>query len=327
MKGFIAVARREFDEHRMVLWAAIAGGVLAALVPAFQTKAREVREIAALFVGISFAAGLALTLGLSTIAGPLAHRRLGFYFARPLSAAAIAWGKLAGVAALVLAAEALGSVPGIAANGLRASREALVMLFAGLVFSLLVLLPLAQAVGIAVRSRSRWLGLDFAGVTTLVIAAVLGSRLLVRELALTPLNVGLATLMVLVVVALFLAGFAAIRRGRTDLEIAHRSLSIILWSIALPGSGLLLAYSIWTTSPRLGELTAVYSASPAPRNDLVDIVGSARWRGPNQTRFLMRLSTGRARRLPSGASDLLFSSDGRRAVSVEARYVAVDRPV
>ena len=326
MKGLAAVARREFSEHRLVLGAALASGVLAAVVPFFQsrggTTAREMREVGASFVSISFAAGLALALGFSMIAGPLASRRLGFYFARPLSAGQVWGGKFAGGALLVISAGIAGAAPGLLLAGARTSVETRILLAASLCFCVVVLLPLAHALGIAVRSRSRWLALDFASLALALLLATVAARLLIRHLAIGALNRGLATFAVAVVVGLVAAGFASVSLGRTDGERSHRALSLVLWSVVGSAAALFLGYALWTISPRITQLLRVDGAIPAPRTSWIYTAGHTRGRDDLDAEFLFDTATRRAVRIRNRSAVPLFSRDGRVAVWCEPRYAA-----
>jgi hypothetical protein len=330
VKGLIAVARREFAEHRLVVAAALISGLLAALVillPTHVHERRDIREVAAIFVGCAFAAGLAIALGLSTMAGQLTNRRLGFYFARPLSAFQITAGKFGGATLLVLAAGIAGLAPGILANGAHLSREARLVAPAFLLFSIAVLLPFAHALGVAGRARSRWLGLDAAALSIAVVLSTLAARLLIRHLAIPALNRGMIALVVAVVAGLWVAGFVSVARGRTDAERAHRALSLTLWPIAAGGAALFLAYAGWTVSPRIGQIARIDGAVPAPRSSWVYVAGVTPGRGDYEAEFLYDTQTGQSVRVRNGGRAPLFSRDGRSAVWCEPAYAATGLPL
>jgi hypothetical protein len=324
MKGLAAVARREFAEHRLILAAALVSGVLTAfvvLLPTHVWERQEIREIGALFVGCAFAAGLAIALGISTLAGQLAGRRLGFYFARPLSAFQIWGGKLAAVAAVVLLAEAAGALPGLATNGRWPNSEIWSVLGGMYLFSIGVLFPFSQILALSTRSRSPWVALDFATVVAAIAIATWGARLLIRHLAIEALGRGLAVLGILVVASMLIGSYAAISRGRTDFERAHRSMSAFFGGILLGAVLLFLGYALWTVSPRVGELHPI-AAVPGPRTTWVYAHGFTPGRGDLEAEFLFDTATGRSIRVRNGGRPVLFSAEGKTAVWCEPSYAA-----
>src|SRR5260370_34576724 len=100
----LVIARRELAEKRFVFLTA----AIVALQPFWvilMPSAFGRQSILATVGGvlaIGFTGGLAVVLGVSTIGRDLADKRLSFYFAKPVSAQAIWYGKLA--AALLMIA-------------------------------------------------------------------------------------------------------------------------------------------------------------------------------------------------------------------------------
>lgn len=324
MKGLVAVARREFAEHRLILAAALISGVLTALVvllPTHVHERRDVREMGALFVGCAFAAGLGLALGFSTLAGQLAAGRFGFYFARPLSPFQIWGGKLAGVAALVLVAEAAGALPGLVADGRWPNVEMWNVLGVMFLLSIGVIFPFAQILALSTRSRSRWMALDFAAVVVAIGVATSAARLLIRHRAIDALGRGLAVLGILVFGAMLAASYAAIARGRTDFERAHRSMSVVFGGVVLGAVVLFLAYALWTISPRIGELKPI-AGVPGPRTTWIYTAGYTPGRGDLEAEFLFDTASGSSVRVRNGGRPVLFSADGKTAVWCEPYYAA-----
>ena len=325
MRGLIAVARREFAEHRIVLAAALASGILTAIVvllpPAVRNPRSEIREIGALFVGSAFAAGVALALGFSTLAGRLAGRRFGFYFARPLSHFQIWGGPLAGVAALALAAGAAGAFPGLAANGRWPNSE--VWGVRGIMYglSVAVLFPLAQILGLSTRSRTSWAALDLAVIVVAVTTATFAARLLIRRLAMDALGRGLAALGIVALAAILAASYAAVSRGRTEFGPAHRAMSLTFGGLLLGGVMLFAGYALWTVSPRMAELRPI-AGVPGPHTSWVYTAGYASGRGDLEAEFLFEIDTGRRLHIWNGGRPVLFAADGSRAVWCEPYFSA-----
>ncbi len=197
------------------------------------------------------------------IARDLGERRLGFYFARPISGGAIWAGKMAAAAVLAAGAGALvllpvlltGNAPdpsGYWGSVMTGGPLSMPWLALGWLGVILLALAAANAAGVILRSRSPWLLLDLAALS--VTAATTWTCLEI----LTRAGAGLTTWMGIsgpdptmrvallqdveavvagvVLIALAAAGAAQVLRGRTDLRRGHRSLSIVLWGVLLPAS-------------------------------------------------------------------------------------------
>ena len=168
MTGFIAIARREVREHRVVLAAAAVASLGALAVPLLHvgTSGAEVRGVTAFLGALVFAAGIAVGLGATTLAPGMATRRIGFDFARPLSASAIWGGRLTGAmllgggAALILwiPAAIAGARPPWNDLWTAPERPAAWPLWALAGFA--VLFAIAHCASLALRSRSGLLALD-----------------------------------------------------------------------------------------------------------------------------------------------------------------------
>jgi len=322
MRGALTVASRELVERRNVFVAAAVVAVLPFLAPFASwlggSNPAELREVVALTLATAFAAALALGYGAAMISGELKERRLGFYFARPLSGLAIWGGKLLAGVVLVWVAPAIVLIPTWLASPSSGPWSSmgdawlLLVIAAAAVF----LLALVHAIGIALRARSPWLVVD---VVTLVVVA-----LLVRSMALRLLDEGatdawkwtLSGLLVAVPVAVVVAGAVQVASGRTDLRRGHRLLSLTLWipllTVSLVGQG----YSWWVVHPTLADLRGATELCSATRGNWMAFSGRAQGRGDYYPGFLLDVRTGRSVRL--GRSDrwhsqLAFSADGRHA--------------
>ena len=320
MRGFVAVARREIVENRMALVAALIAGVGPLAVPFVRNlhglDASEVRSLGAFFAAVTFAAGLSVALGISTLSRGISNRQIGFFFARPLSSTTIWAGKLAGVAALALAAAFLATLPAVLVGGgkLQIPSGWSLWLFVALSF---LLIPVSHAVSVALRSRTAWLALDLAllGLATLI--AGVSIRVLIREMAADAVTRGLIGLAIVLLMAFFAAGFAAVSLGRTDIHRAHRTLSKFFWAITLSGVLLLAGYARWVVAATPGDIEEAGWAFAAPQGPWLSVNGRPRLRGKYWPSFLLDTSSGRWWKAQEFYHPVVFSRDGRQAVWIE----------
>jgi hypothetical protein len=357
MRGFVAVFEREIVERRLLPLAALALGLVplaAPLLPGLPAASpAEVRSGVALGLALIVSFVLALFLGGSVIARDLGERRLGFYFARPISGGAIWAGKLAAAAVLAAGAGALVLLPvlligdapdpsgywgSVMTGGALLGMPGLATAWLGVILMVVVA---ANAAGVILRSRSPWLLLDLAALS--VTMAIVWTCLEI----LTRAGAGLTTWMgfsgpgaavssallqnvavlvaVVALLALAAAGAAQVRRGRTDLRRGHRILSIVLWSALLPASLVLAAYTRWFVSPSPQDLVSVFGVSPAPAGSWIALYGQAAHRGGYLPGFLVNVGSGRFVRADFGVVSWMrdrspsasFSADGARAVWLE----------
>ena len=99
MNAALTVALRDLRERRNMLLLSVALMLvpfLAAALPAARSDRPAAIGIGSLILAVGFGFGTAIALGSSVVAGDLAQRRISFYFARPLSSAAIWFGKTLG---------------------------------------------------------------------------------------------------------------------------------------------------------------------------------------------------------------------------------------
>src|SRR5262249_8806821 len=98
MKKAMVIARRELTEKRFVFLTAIAFAALALIVPflpgVHPSERRNAIAMASIMFSTGFTIGLAAILGSNLIGRELSEGRLSFYFAKPLSAASIWFGKV-----------------------------------------------------------------------------------------------------------------------------------------------------------------------------------------------------------------------------------------
>ncbi|MEA2603525.1 MAG: hypothetical protein QOF89_4517 [Acidobacteriota bacterium] len=360
MRGFLAVFEREIVERRLLLAAALVLGLvplLAPLLPGMPSgPPAELRGGTALGIALVLTLALALLLGSSVIARDLVERRLGFYFARPLSGAALWAGKLAAATALTVGAGLLVLLPTTLLNGFpdasgywgtssgvfRSGFDLAVIWFG----ILLLTISAAHAMSVMIRSRSPWLLLDLValGITVPVAGTCLltlarnGAGVQVWE-RFGPAPVTGPTLLLYIEIAvalvallgLTLAGGAQVTRGRTDLRRGHRVLSIVLWSLLLPAALGLAGYTRWFLAASPEDLVSVHGTVGSPASPWIAIYGQAAHRGGYRPGFLYDVGSGRFVRAGFGRSSFSsglspfnrlplarFSADGRRAVWLES---------
>ncbi len=342
MKGFVAVLERELFERRLLAVVALVLGLVPLVLPLAPGllpggfSSEDLRSGLAIGITLALTTLLALGLGATIIAGDLAERRLGFYFARPLSGVAIWAGKIAAALVVVLGCGALALVPA-ALVGIDSSPFSLQ---AGLGWtgflvlccaSLLGLILAAHAASLIVRSRSPWLLLDLVALGTvaglywsasrrLTMAGVGATVLWSRNPLGDPRDWIAAGCCLVAIVALALAGAFQVIRGRTDLRRGHRFLSQTLWGALLVAAFVLTGLSFWWIGGGPSDLKRLTDVAGAPTGSWVALVGSSsRITGLEQS-FLYDLRSGRS--VPAGFGVVIsergpqvrFSADGRRAV-------------
>jgi hypothetical protein len=342
MKGFLAVFERELAERRLLAAAALLLGLVPLAMPLLpgigQHGGPEVRSATALALALCFTFGLALILGASIVARDLAERRLGFYFSRPIGGWAVWAGKLAAAFVLALGTGVLILLPAAALErrldigGLSAQLipfstfpSSAVSVLLWLATVLLVVL-LSHAAGIALRSRSPWLLLDFAALGVVGWLAWAATHRLVFAGAVGPSARATAGLLIAGLLALIAAGANQVLGGRTDLRRGHRLLSLTLWGALLAACFTAQGYASWVLAAEPEDLDEVYVTAAASRGPWISISGPGVHRAEYYPEFLLNLSSGRFTRLQTPVSFWApprFSADGRWAVWLEPREGAL----
>jgi hypothetical protein len=356
MKGFVAVLEREIFERRLLAVVALILGLVPIVLPLVPGllpggfSAEDLRSGLAIGLAMLLTTLFALFIGGTIIAGDLAERRLGFYFARPLSGLAIWAGKTVAALVLVLGCGLLVLAPaallGIDSNPFGVQAMGLGWTGSAALWSvgLLGLVLAAHAASLIVRSRSPWLFLDLVAlgtVTGLYWSAsrrltVAGVGVLVpwgRNPLGDPLQWIAGGFLLVVVLALAVAGALQVVRGRTDLRRGHRFLSQTLWGVLLAAAFLLAALSVWWVGGGPGDLRSVDEVLGAPSGGWVALVGSSSRIAALRQGFLYNLRSGRFVRAGFGTStndfvpEVRFSADGRRAVWVAYDQVPFQSPL
>jgi len=317
MRHAFIIARRELMEKRFVASAAAAFAVLPfllATIPAIRGRngPGDIIATGAGLLSIGFTIGLALVLGGNVIGRDMAEGRLSFYFSRPVGAASIWFGKVAAAVALIAGVFAIITLPAriFAAGawrhswGMNAPRLALTVL--GIAVALFFV---AHVIGSFVRSRSAWIGLDFAALCL----AALASYLILRPLFVSGATAAFSVLGVAIVcgvaVALIGGGAWQLERGRTDRRRSHAALSQFLWAVIAVTLALTGAFVAWMLAAKPDDLTSV-SAEAQSRGPWVLVSGDARGRMDYRPAFAYNAETGAYSRLPSRVGRAMFTRDG-----------------
>ena len=316
MRALGAVFAREIGERWPVAAAGLVVGLAPLLLPLLPSVARHgarsVREAAA--VGLLAAATLlfAAILGGSVLHRDLSERRLGFYFARPIAGWQIWAGKVGAAVTLAAAASLLVAVPAVVEGGLVGlfGERAFV---AAWLWLLIVAVPAAHAVRLALTARTPWLVVDLAALAlvggTLAWTARCLSEAWATEAA---ISVTLA-LAAALVVALLAATLLQVTRGRVSLARGHRLLSIAFWSVALAAAVGAAVWTRWVIASAPEDLHSIRRVEAAPVGSWCWLTGEAR--AGYRPSYLFDLESGRW--LAVGVDNFDTAGWERRAFSPE----------
>jgi hypothetical protein len=312
MNAAILIAGRELrDRSRLFLFATIMAAVPFVAALAVRDHRQTGIAMVAMFLAVAYSALVALTLG-------IAEKRETFLFARPVSPAAMWFGKTAAAVLLTLGAFAIVVLPTylFARDGWRdVWRGGLafyaILLCAALFFG-------GHVASTMLRSHSSRIVLDVA-FAVLAIFAVLA---LLRPL----LAIGggdVAKTLVFAMSGAMLATLIAapvwqLARGRIDAKQNHVALSTVLWGAVAIVLAVSAAYVRWVISPPLDSMTNVFALDQSPTGEWVYVGGAAPGRDVVMVSYLIDAKTGERERLPlMPLSRVQFSADGRVAAWME----------
>ncbi|QQR74795.1 MAG: hypothetical protein IPJ17_04175 [Holophagales bacterium] len=260
MRAAVAVFRDELAARRRFLLLALVAGLIpfaaVGLYPRGGASPADVRGATALAIAGTLGFLLAIGIGSSLFAPELASGRLRYWLCRPVSATALWLGRNAAALVAIYASVLLALFPTTLTGDLgwhtidsisiahAPGTPRVYLLFALLALALVFFL--GQGLGLLERSRSRWLALDLLGLAAVGSAlGATGSRLFWAGALVTRIAVGLLFALALLL-ALVLAGFVSLRRGRADLAHTHRLFSLTLWCALGLATSALGAYG-WST--------------------------------------------------------------------------------
>lgn len=321
----MAVFRREVSARRDLLLLAAAVLLIVVMMPLVPGTGNyspaEVRSLAATVLALLLGCGVAIGLGLSVFGSDLSAGRLGFFFARPLSARSIWVGRILAVLAMAFACELVVIIPAVVAKGtqlLHINGYGWFAMLCAFVLLPVLLVLLSHGLSVMSRARSAWLLLDLVG----AVAVAVGSWLVIRPLfamgaALAVAAVG--TLLALAVAGtLATASFAGLAIGRTDLRRMHGAMSAVLWSLLGAAVIGLSFYGGWLRNFGPSEMDDIEVFSVAPDGGWVEVWGSAPRRLEVRRRFLVSTAGSRHVGLPVSWTgyqiEAVYSADGGTAV-------------
>jgi ABC-type transport system involved in multi-copper enzyme maturation permease subunit len=328
MRHALVIARRELEDKRFVALAAAAFAVLPfllATIPGLRGRngAADVIATAAGMLAIGFTGGLALVLGGNVIGRDLAENRLSFYFSRPLSAASIWFGKVTAALALIVAAFVIIVAPARlgAPAGWRSAWEGgpnaplLALVVVGGSF---VLFLVAHVIGSFVRSRSAWIGVDFAALCVAAYAASLMFGPILSADANRASKWLAAMIGCGVMVALIGGGAWQLSRGRTDRKRSHVALSQFVWIVIAVTLAIAGAFVGWLMSATPKDITDLRVSVPSPGSWVI-LGGETRGRIDYRSVFVYNLDSGAYSRISHRnlwRADL--TADGKRLIVARA---------
>lgn len=312
MKSMLIITRREILDKRLLFLGAALCAVIVLLIPLLPGARKEnpvqVMTTAGLFLGFLFAGLATVALGAGIISRDLAERRMTFFLARPVNTLSVWLGKALAVLLIALGLGIIPSlIPTLLGGGLfsldkfltDAAEMSLVLHYLlheplqNLILLILLLTTLSLFLGLGMRARTPWLGLDFA-----VVAAVIGIlwsvfRPLIIDQAERALAVLILSEVVLVILTIGLGNFLGFRRGRSDLQVSHKWTSLATAALVLGGTFAVAGYARWLVSFEIDEIAEAYVFAADNDSDWIAIKGrrNPAWNDYGKT-FLLNARTG-----------------------------------
>lgn len=295
MRAVWIVALRELrDKTRLFLFAAGLAVMpfAATLLPGTQGRAADTISLLAGVLATALGAGLGLVFGTS-VSRDLVERRLSFWFTKPVSAAAIWFGRSAAALFVSFACALIIAVPAMIATrsswGMRDPAS-------GSIGLLVVIAPylIGHAVSTMIRSRSALLALDFVFFAVSAAVAYLIARPLLQiGVGVSPI---LPALIVGVLAVLALAPVWQLANGRSDIRRSHAALMRFLW----PGIAIVLLLGggavAWMLHVSVQDVDIEF-LEQAQRGPLVVVSGKARRRFEYEASFLFDRDTAAVTRI------------------------------
>ena len=262
MRAFLTVFRVTIAGKGGLLLLAAAIGAVPVVVG---TQRPELFGFGPLVQTIIWTGILAATfvLGLSLLGDELAAGRLSFFFGRPVPAAAIWGGKVAGGVVVAVAITAASLLPMNLWWPRWDQGPELGPIGLGHVATPVLGVALGMVAGVLIRGRSRWSILDgvalaavpllwidiYAPIETARthISAIprLTERQPLRDLLEQRVDLVVSVLVLAAIVGGLAASAAALSVGRASARRAHAAASVTLWSILLPTAACVLVYAHW----------------------------------------------------------------------------------
>ncbi|HEX7152080.1 MAG TPA: ABC transporter permease [Thermoanaerobaculia bacterium] len=303
MTTLFSIASRELREKKFVFGGALIVALLplfAALMPASSRWGRPaVITLLGSILATGFALALATVLGSSTIGRDLTDNRLSFYFSKPLSPAALWFGKA--LASLITIFVCLGITIAIPATlAYTSARELLpedvgaIVLFVSI--GAVALFALSHTFSSMLRSRTALIVVDVLLLVGTVYALVLllGPILGAGAMKLTTrIASGFA---IAFVVLLLVAPVWQLSRGRTDRRRSHFELSKFVWAGVVALLLVTGAVVFWAVNVSPNDLAQPY-ASALSAGDWLAVSGDAKNRADLRPFFFANRNSGQFVRL------------------------------
>ncbi len=272
---------------------------VATLLPSARGHRGDVIAIVGGALAICIGIGTALALGMSVISRDLTERRMSFYFARPLSPAALWIGKAGAALVTLLFCFSVIAVPAMLFAGRAWDRRwlgGMQPILAG-ALAISVLFFVSHAFATVVRSRSTLLALDFvfaivcAGALLMIFWPVfLGQAIGVSQVMM--IAIAIAVLIILAIAPVW-----QLAQGRTDIRRSHAAFSRFFW----PASAVVLlvagAYVWWLVSATPRDLDSIRNIEQPARGHFAMITGGSNGRADYQSTFLVDTTNGKYERI------------------------------
>jgi ABC-type transport system involved in multi-copper enzyme maturation permease subunit len=321
MNAAILIAGRELrDRSRLFLIATVLAAIPFIAALTLRDQRHTGMAMTASFLALGYAAVVALTLGISAIGRELTEKRTSFLFSKPVSPAAMWFGKTAAAVMICVGAFAIIALPTyfLARDGwadLYSGRQAMAL------YTIILCIAMffgGHVASTMLRSRSARVLLDavFLALAVFAVIAILrpllaaGGGDVARKVV---IGIGVALVAVLVAAPVW-----QLARGRVDPLRNHVALSTVFWG----GVAIILvvaaAYVMWVMSPPLASVTEVVGLDQSPTGEWVFVSGLAPGRGSFMASYLMSSKTGERERLTLPVMGRVhFSQDGKVAAWME----------
>ncbi|MBV8519508.1 MAG: hypothetical protein JO197_19110 [Acidobacteria bacterium] len=300
---------------------------LAALLSAARGDASTVIAMIGGSLALVMAFGSAVTLGANAVGHELGERRLSFYFARPISPAALWAGKACASAAVFLGAFAIIAVPAMLGAWDVWFNVWPVPFLVKACAIVIVTFLLAHALGTMIRSRSALIALDFLlAVVVLGIGAAALYPLLVAHAVQDAGAIAVACAIGIIVI-LAVAPVWQLANGRTDARRNHVAFARAFWPPLFVLVLAAAAYAWWIVSASPLDFTRVALLDMSPTGEWMLATGVAPGRGDYQPTLIANVRDGRFRRLAAPPYyGIAYARDGQTMAWMQPSGPSFDAP-
>lgn len=325
MTQTLLVARREIVDRKNVFIAAVVVSLLTLLLPFLhfnpisRAQLTDAMAVLSAMVAFLFAVAIAMMCGATMIGRDLSERRLGFYLARPLSAASIWFGKLFGTMVVVFVSAALIVIPSMTFNRFQMPRSwSLDEMAVAAPLILVATVLIAHLLSTLIRSRSAWIAVDLSvlGIFGFTFWSALEKFFTALSIDVAMRIIGIAGGVIFV--ALMVSGVVQIAAGRADVRRSHRALSIFMLSVIVVVTLATVAFAVWFFNPDIDDLREIHQVKQIPHSSWAVVGGNAKGRGRMYApTFLYDTASGRAIHLGTASAHFrpTVSADGSKVIA------------